>query len=102
MGVRLSLEGSREVLEEMSRPPADTPERRATFAGVRLMRERREMQELADATGISLEGAREVLEQTSGLPAHSPERHLVFERVYLAEAELRRMERSEHVAGGKR
>lgn len=26
----LSLKGSREVLEEMSKPPADTPERRAT------------------------------------------------------------------------
>lgn len=28
----LSLEGSREVLDEMARPPADTPERRALFA----------------------------------------------------------------------
>lgn len=27
----LSLEGSREVKEEMSRPPADTPERRRTM-----------------------------------------------------------------------
>jgi hypothetical protein len=27
----LSIEGSREVIEEMSRPPADTPERRRTF-----------------------------------------------------------------------
>lgn len=27
----LSLEGSREVIEEMKRPPEDTPERRATF-----------------------------------------------------------------------
>jgi len=27
----LSIEGSREVLEEMSKPPADTPERRATW-----------------------------------------------------------------------
>jgi hypothetical protein len=27
----LSIEGSREVIEEMSRPPADTPERRATL-----------------------------------------------------------------------
>ena len=27
----LSVEGSREVIEEMSRPPADTPERRRTF-----------------------------------------------------------------------
>lgn len=27
----LSVEGSREVIEEMNRPPADTPERRATF-----------------------------------------------------------------------
>jgi hypothetical protein len=27
----LSLEGSREVIEEMERPPADTPERRRMF-----------------------------------------------------------------------
>jgi hypothetical protein len=31
----LSDEGSREVEEEMSRPPADTPERRRTIEGVR-------------------------------------------------------------------
>ncbi len=35
----LSIEGSREVEEEMARPPADTPERRATFARVREIRE---------------------------------------------------------------
>jgi hypothetical protein len=34
----LSLKGSREVLEEMSKPPADTPERRATWALAREMR----------------------------------------------------------------
>lgn len=28
---RLSREGSREVIEEMKRPPADTPERRRMF-----------------------------------------------------------------------
>jgi len=33
----LSVEGSREVLEEMIRPPEDTPERRATFARAREM-----------------------------------------------------------------
>lgn len=27
----LSIQGSQEVLDEMSRPPEDTPERRATF-----------------------------------------------------------------------
>lgn len=37
----LSDEGSREVEEEMSRPPADTPERRRTFEGVRRWAERR-------------------------------------------------------------
>jgi hypothetical protein len=31
----LTPEGSREVLEEMSRPPADTPQRRAMFERVR-------------------------------------------------------------------
>ncbi len=35
----LSDEGSREVEEEMRRPPADTPERRATFTRVREIRE---------------------------------------------------------------
>jgi len=34
----LSVEGSREVIEEMSRPPADTPERRATFERADKMR----------------------------------------------------------------
>lgn len=34
----LSIEGSREVIEEMSRPPADTPERRRTFELVDEMR----------------------------------------------------------------
>jgi hypothetical protein len=33
----LSLEGSREVYEEMARPPEDTPERRATFERVDAM-----------------------------------------------------------------
>lgn len=33
----LSIEGSREVIEEMSRPPADTPERRATFERAKQM-----------------------------------------------------------------
>ncbi len=31
----LSEEGSREVIEEMKRPPADTPERRATWKRIR-------------------------------------------------------------------
>ena len=31
----LSNKGSREVLEEMSRPPENTPERRATLDGAR-------------------------------------------------------------------
>lgn len=34
---RLSVEGTREILEEMARPPANTPERRATFARVRAL-----------------------------------------------------------------
>ena len=31
----LSIKGSQEVLDEMSRPPEDTPERRATLDGAR-------------------------------------------------------------------
>lgn len=48
----LSLEGSREVLEEMARPPKDTPERRRMFERVRFMaalRRRLEEEEQADA-----------------------------------------------------
>jgi hypothetical protein len=33
----LSLEGSREVFEEMANPPKDTPERRRMFERVRFM-----------------------------------------------------------------
>jgi hypothetical protein len=35
----LSPEGTRELLKEMANPPADTPERRATFERMRLMAE---------------------------------------------------------------
>lgn len=35
----LSPEGSREVLEEMSKPPKDTPQRRATEERVRFVEE---------------------------------------------------------------
>ncbi|HEX8319662.1 hypothetical protein [Longimicrobium sp.] len=38
----LSLEGWMELMDEMSKPPADTPERRATFERVRTMRAVRE------------------------------------------------------------
>jgi hypothetical protein len=41
----LSDEGSREVEEEMSRPPVDTPERRRMFALVRRIAERRKRRE---------------------------------------------------------
>jgi len=41
-----SVEASREIFEEMARPPADTPERRATFERARVMSEvRRRMEE---------------------------------------------------------
>ena len=33
----LSIKGSQEVIDEMTRPPADTPERRATWALAREM-----------------------------------------------------------------
>jgi hypothetical protein len=45
----LSDEGSREVEEEMRRPPADTPERRRTFEGVRRWAEIRKRRADADA-----------------------------------------------------
>ncbi len=34
----LTLEGWMELMDEMSRPPSDTPERRATFARIRARR----------------------------------------------------------------
>lgn len=48
----LSEEGSKEVLEEMARPPKDTPERRRTFERARFMaalRKRQEAEERATA-----------------------------------------------------
>jgi hypothetical protein len=46
----LSPEGSREVEEEMARPPADTPERRALSERVRVRAEsRRRLTEMEDA-----------------------------------------------------
>lgn len=47
----LSVEGSREVLEEMSKPPADTPERRATWKRIR---------ELADVIEDAIRSTRSV------------------------------------------
>lgn len=43
----LSPEGTRELLEEMANPPADTPERRATFERMRLMAEVRKRSNLS-------------------------------------------------------
>jgi hypothetical protein len=44
----LSREGTREVLEEMSKPPEDTPERRATEERVRFMEEVRRRSGMLD------------------------------------------------------
>ena len=44
----LSLEGSREVYEEMARPPEDTPERRATFELADAMAKVRRRSKLSD------------------------------------------------------
>jgi len=44
----LSLEGSREVYEEMARPPEDTPERRATFERADAMAEVRRRSKLSN------------------------------------------------------
>jgi len=53
MGTRrtppLSLKGSREVYEEMARPPEDTPERRATFQRVHQMAALRKRSRPSDA-----------------------------------------------------
>ena len=48
----LSPEGSREVLEEMSKPPEDTPERRATEERVAIMKEVRRRSGLLGPAGL--------------------------------------------------
>ncbi|HEU4558955.1 MAG TPA: hypothetical protein VFS20_13940 [Longimicrobium sp.] len=45
----LSIEGSREVIEEMSRPPEDTPARRRMLERARAMAELRKRQEAEEA-----------------------------------------------------
>lgn len=54
----LSEEGSREVLEEMARPPEDTPQRRRTFERVRMMRAPRERLAEQDARGVGMDASR--------------------------------------------
>jgi hypothetical protein len=91
----LSVEGSREVIEEMKRPPPDTPGRRATLDRARAMRPfvRRLMQprapagehanEAAMSTGIprlSREGTRELIREMESPPADTPERRAMFRR----------------------
>jgi hypothetical protein len=49
----LSLEGWMELMDEMSRPPADTPERRATFARIRARRALLAEMELPDENRIA-------------------------------------------------
>ncbi|HZG44610.1 MAG TPA: hypothetical protein VEY93_16780 [Longimicrobium sp.] len=49
----LSLEGWMELMDEMSRPPADTPERRATFARIRARRALLAEMELPDEKKIA-------------------------------------------------
>lgn len=49
----LSEEGSQEVLEEMARPPKNTPERRRTFAGARFVAELWKRQEAAERAETS-------------------------------------------------
>lgn len=51
----LSLEGWMELMEEMSNPPADTPERRATFERVRMIRKARQRPETRDSPGTRSE-----------------------------------------------
>lgn len=48
----LSREGTREVLEEMSKPPEDTPERRAMEERVRIMKEVRRRSGMLEPTGL--------------------------------------------------
>ena len=51
----LSLEGWMELMDEMSKPPADTPERTATFDRVRMIREARQRSAAEDSSGTRSE-----------------------------------------------
>ncbi|HEU0012213.1 MAG TPA: hypothetical protein VFQ45_00945 [Longimicrobium sp.] len=88
---RLSPEGTREILEEMLSPPADTPERRATLAGARLWQERREAQALSDLTGLSRDAALHALHALNRLPPGSPARRAVLKRALDAEQRSERV-----------
>jgi hypothetical protein len=90
----LSVEGSREVIEEMKRPPPDTPGRRRMFElmdEVRpLVRKLMQSRLLAGGTGdeamsrgiprLSRKGTRELIREMESPPADTPERRAMFER----------------------
>jgi hypothetical protein len=93
----LSLKGSREVLEEMSRPPADTPERRRMWEIVdrwrrvpgstsrwvyvreEILDERGIQMSMRRTPPLSIEGSREVLEEMSRPPENTPERRATLD-----------------------
>ncbi len=87
----LSLEGSREVLHEMARPPADTPERRALFARVRRREEVRErwpqiargLHHPGEPIILDEQGSREVIDEIVNGSPLTPERRATFERMRL-------------------
>jgi uncharacterized protein (DUF1778 family) len=104
----LSIEGSREVIEEMSKPPADTPERRRMFERARALRPlvRRLGQPKKFAGGrdngaavsmgiprLSREGTRELIREMESPPADTPQRRAMFRR---AEAMHRFVDRLLH------
>ena len=101
----LSLAGSREVEEEMARPPADTPERRSLFERVRrrmLMRKAHEATELPwfldGITVLGEEGSREVLEEIRNGSPDTPERRAMFARME-RRAEIRKRLAAEEDVG---
>jgi len=95
----LSLRGSQEVIDEMNRPPADTPERRRTFEIARRWRPVEGQPgtwvyhpgpdegdpgevtvSMRHTPPLSVEGSREVIEEMNRPPEDTPERRATFQR----------------------
>ncbi len=91
---RLSVEGTREILEEMARPPADTPERRATFERAQAWQDQldrlfpSERKRVGEGVAemsmeppgvLSWEGTLEILDELENGPRDTPERRATLE-----------------------
>lgn len=105
----LSPKGVAEIIAEMESPPADTPERRATFERMRQMRGVRQVSRRGAEDGcegqalnpyrltppLTPEGAREVEEEMARPAADTPQRRATFARARAMAAVRERLAREE-------